>query len=107
LFFKSFDKRYKQKFRFDIKQGVPSPEMIEELLELLKKDAPDLYRVLIHDRNVHMGQRLLRLHSQHEGLILAVVGAGHVSGMEKFLKHHLMANTVTYSTTVDAPNESF
>jgi len=83
--FKSFQKKYKQKLNFNIKNGVPEEKVVTQLISLVKREVPDLYNILIDDRNKYMVKRLLKLKEKHDGYILAVVGAGHVEGMAKLL----------------------
>ena len=85
LFFKSFKKEYRNKLNFDIKKGVPDEKVIKFAMKVFKKEVPDMYKILIDDRNIHMSNRLLKLRENHSGYILAVVGAGHVDGMLEYL----------------------
>lgn len=95
LLFKSMKKEYKQKLKFDVKKGVPDEKIISELLNVVKKEVPDLYNILIEDRNKFMVKKLLKLKERHSGYILAVVGAGHVEGMYKLLEKKLPKNRDT------------
>ena len=83
-----FGKRELKKYglaHFDLRK-VPSEEMIATMVKLLRERYPNVYEVLVEDRNRVMAQNLLRLAAQHEGTILAVVGAGHVMGMREILR---------------------
>jgi len=86
LIFKSFKKEYRKKLNFDVKKGVPDDEYIEAALDILKKEVRVLYDILIHDRNKFMVEKIAKLKENHDGLILVVVGAGHVAGMEELLQ---------------------
>jgi pheromone shutdown-related protein TraB len=88
MIFKSFKKEYRELLDFDLKK-VPSDEVVYKMVRILRKEVPELYKILIHDRNIYMGNKLLKLRQNHEGYVIAVVGAGHVEGMEKYLKHKL------------------
>lgn len=91
LVFKSFKKEYKKKFKFNLKSGVPDEHIILELLEIVKKEVPLFYDILIEDRNKFMVKKLLALRDRHkDGYVLAVVGAGHVNGMYKLLDEQLI-----------------
>jgi pheromone shutdown-related protein TraB len=92
LLTKSFKKEYRQKMNFDVRKGVPSNEKIIEILSIVRKEAPAFYNILIHERNIIMSRKLLDLKKKHSGAILAVVGAGHVEGMIKYLKKELEKN---------------
>ncbi len=95
LFAKSFKKEYRDKLNFDVKKGVPDEKIISEMIGIVKKEVPDLYKILIGDRNIHMSERLLKLREEHSGYIVAVVGAGHVDGMIKILNKRLESNNNT------------
>ncbi len=91
---KNFSKEitWKEKFRFfvDILKGifskkhrisfdlskVPKKEMIVKMLEYVKERYPNLYKVLVEDRNKYMAKKLFKL-MQNYSKIVAVVGAGH------------------------------
>lgn len=90
LFLKSFKKEYRETLNFDVKKGVPSNEKINELLKIVRKEAPEFYDILIEQRNIIMSKRLLELRENHpKEAILAVVGAGHLEGMEKYIRKHI------------------
>jgi pheromone shutdown-related protein TraB len=66
---------------------VPSDKIIKKLIGLLKERYPSVHKTLIDDRNKHMVKNLKMLLAQNpEKNIVAVVGAGHLDGMEKELK---------------------
>lgn len=92
LFLKSFKKEYRNKLNFDVKKGVPNEKFIDTALDILKKEVPDMYQILIEDRNKYMANKLLELKSNHEGYILAVVGAGHIKGMEEIINKDNLNN---------------
>jgi pheromone shutdown protein TraB len=99
LIFKSFKKKYRNQFKFDINKGVPDEKILLELLNIVKKEVPIFYNILIEDRNIFMVKKILALRERHgEGYILAVVGAGHVDGMYKLLEKQIKE---TSHTTVD------
>jgi len=88
IFFKSFKKEYRNLLDFDLKK-VPEDEVVVKMIGILKKETPDLYNILIEDRNKYMVKRLFDLRAKHDGYIVAVVGAGHVEGMTKLIKKTL------------------
>lgn len=66
---------------------VPSTVLISKLIAALEQRYPNIYRVLISERNTFMAQRLLLLHQQYPSQnIIAVVGAGHIAGMRLLLE---------------------
>jgi pheromone shutdown-related protein TraB len=76
----------KEVISFDLNK-VPSEETIEKMVGLVKDRYPSIYKVLIHDRNVYMARRLIKLMNTHpEDKIVAVIGAGHQKGMLEIIK---------------------
>lgn len=108
--FKSFKKEYRELLNFDLK-SVPDDEIVEKMIYILEREVPDMYKILIDDRNKYMVDRLIELQSKHEGYIMAVVGAGHVNGMIKDLEKKmkkinvnnkkLSDNNVSFSFTLE------
>ncbi len=92
LFFRGFDKKIRKQLQFDVKSGVPDSKTISKMIKLIKIELPLLYNILIEDRNKFMVKKLLELKKNTEGNILAVVGAGHLDGMEKIIKKTLNKN---------------
>lgn len=77
----------KRKIPFDLNK-IPEQEIIEELTLEMKNNYPNVYRVLVSDRNVYMARALAKLlKANPDKKILAVVGAGHVKGMTELLKN--------------------
>jgi len=61
---------------------VPPQELIDKLVENVAKRYPSVYKALIEDRNKVMARKLIKLMSTYpDSKIVAIVGAGHVSGM--------------------------
>jgi len=78
---------------------VPSDVMIRKLIGMMKKRYPNVYRVLVHERNVYMAARLKELMIKYPGSdIVAVVGAGHVEGIQELLSEP----TVSFGYEFDA-----
>ena len=76
-----------QKIKLDLRK-VPEQKLINKLTLQVKKNYPSVYNVLIEERNIIMSARLIKL-MQENKKVLAIVGAGHVSGMEKIIKWNL------------------
>jgi len=85
---KSMSKKNRKLMKFDLNK-VPSDKVIAQMMNLIRVEVPDLYKILIDDRNHYMCKRLLKLRESHDGPILAVLGAGHVDGMRKILEARL------------------
>ena len=85
----------KKKIPFDISK-VPEDKIIEELLDQVRTRYPNLYKVLIYERNVVMANRLAALIIHYpEKKILAIVGAGHKKGMIPMIKQCLKRHRQT------------
>ena len=83
----------KQPITFDL-STVPDSEIIEKMLEEVKISYPNIYKVLIEDRNEVMAYHLKRLQRLHpDEKIVAIVGAGHKKGIEALMRE----GKITYS----------
>ncbi|MBS3176284.1 TraB/GumN family protein [Candidatus Woesearchaeota archaeon] len=68
---------FRRKVPFDLKK-VPNEKIIQELTGKVKQDYPNVYRVLVDERNAYMAEQLSTLLSRNpEKKILAIIGAGH------------------------------
>ncbi|MFT4892408.1 MAG: pheromone shutdown protein TraB [Candidatus Nanohaloarchaea archaeon] len=68
---------------FDIAQEIPEEELIEQLLFEMKFKFPEMYDVLVEQRNLHMTESLKMLENDTEGDIVAFVGAAHRKALVK------------------------
>ncbi len=74
--FKAFVLRRKE-VSIDITK-VPEKKLIKKLLRIVKKRYPNIYRILVTERNEIMARNLIRIMKHYpEQTIMAVVGAGH------------------------------
>lgn len=74
---------------FDLRT-VPDKKMIKKLTDEVKVRYPNIYKVLIDERNIVMAHRLVALSRSHpEEEIVAVMGAGHVDEVAKMIKKAL------------------
>jgi pheromone shutdown-related protein TraB len=72
---------------------VPSEELIEKVLEGTKERYPNLYRVLVHERNVYMVKKIIQMMAlENINKIVVVVGAGHRKGMTRLIEDQPSAN---------------
>ena len=70
---------------FDLTK-VPAKKVVIKMMNRLKKDYPSIYKTIVEDRNKYMVRSLIRLiRKDPEKKILAIVGAGHLEGMEELL----------------------
>ena len=65
-----------------LKEMVENPE---KFTKLLKEISPTIYEVLVDERDRFMAKRLFEL-SKGKNSLVAVVGAGHVEGIVRYLK---------------------
>ena len=99
LIFTSLNPKNTKKYQFDIKKGIPSENTLLQIFNFLKKEFPQIYNILIEDRNKFMVKKLISLRKRHNtGYILAVVGAGHLPGMYELLEKEIKED---FHTTVD------
>ena len=63
-------------------EELKNPENLDDLMEMFKDEAPSVYEVLVHERDAYLAGRLLQLPQDR---VIAVVGAGHQPGIERYL----------------------
>lgn len=74
---------------FDLRK-VPSEKLIKQLIKEVKVRYPNMYHVLVQERNEVMAQRLAKIMQDFpEKGILAVVGAGHEADILVLVKKYL------------------
>lgn len=67
-------------------ENITDQDMVSSLIEELRKASPNAAAVLIDERDAYIANNLLRLASGGNKKIIAVLGAGHKQGVEKYLK---------------------
>jgi pheromone shutdown protein TraB len=72
---------------------------IENQISLFRQRYPDLSRILIDEREQYMARRLQELHDSTSGLIVAVVGYGHMKSLARVL-HKTLQPRQSYSSTI-------
>jgi len=60
-------------------------DVISSMMEEFKEIAPSVTNVLIHERDEYIARKILE--ESKKGKVVAVVGAGHLKGIEKHLKN--------------------
>jgi pheromone shutdown-related protein TraB len=65
-------------------EELKKDEKITDVLKLLEGVSPNLFEVMVRERDAYMAKKLLELQENHENIV-AVVGAGHKKGIEEFL----------------------
>lgn len=70
---------------FDLTK-VPAQKLIDKLISELRYKFPQLFKVLLDDRNVYIANQLKHISKMHpKSEIIAVVGAGHEKDLKKLL----------------------
>ena len=88
----------REKIEFDLSK-VPSSQLIKKMMLRLKVRYPNLYKVLVQERNVVIARNLNAITKENpDKKILAVMGAGHVEDVITLMKK--MDNSVSYSYSV-------
>lgn len=90
----------KKEVDFDL-ATVPSKEIINNLVNKVKKRYPSVYNVLIKERNEIMSKKLVRLMKEKpDEHILAIVGAGHEEEIISLVKKGINKVDISYSIRV-------
>jgi pheromone shutdown-related protein TraB len=85
---------------FDLSK-VPADELIEMLTDKFKDRYPNIYNVLVKERNELMAERLSRLMDNNpDKTIVAIIGAGHKEGIMRLIKKDKKQSSITYSYNV-------
>lgn len=63
-------------------EELKNPENLDDLMEMFKDEAPSVYEVLVQERDAYLAGRLMQL---PQDKVVAVVGAGHKPGIERYL----------------------
>ncbi len=88
----------KKEIEFDL-STVPSGKIIKKLTGKVKKRYPNIYKVLVDERNDFMAEKLAELCNNYpEDKIVAIMGAGHEKEILKMVKEKLNQN-ITYTFT--------
>lgn len=79
----------KKNLPFDLR-SVPKQDLIENMLKEVHNKYPNVYRVLLTERNHYMAKKLTHILNENpEATVLAIVGAGHIKEMHKLLSKHI------------------
>lgn len=57
-------------------------ENIDNMMEMFKDEAPSVYEILVHERDAYLAGKIMQIPYDK---VIAVVGAGHKPGIEKYL----------------------
>jgi len=77
---------FSKKMKIDLNK-IPKDELVSKLMGDMKLRYPNLYRVIVEERNQIMAKNIYRIMSKNEDKkILAVIGAGHEKELLKLIK---------------------
>ncbi|MFH1977979.1 MAG: TraB domain-containing protein [Candidatus Aenigmatarchaeota archaeon] len=63
---------------------LPPKDMIDDAMSILREEFPQLYKVLLTERNIFMVKKLEDLSTKFKKIVV-VIGAGHYDGMKKLI----------------------
>jgi len=76
---------------------IPSCDLVNIVIQKIRKRYPGLYKTLIRERNEYMFHNILKICQMQPGSkVLVVVGAGHEEGLKELFDEHTksMASTI-------------
>ncbi|OWT33408.1 conjugal transfer protein TraB [Methanobrevibacter sp. 87.7] len=82
-------------------EELKQEDTIEELMEYFKEVSPEVYQVLVHERDAYLAQSILNI---PEDSVVAVVGAGHKEGINNYLDHPEEIPSYSELTSLDEKN---
>ncbi|MBU2640046.1 MAG: TraB/GumN family protein [Nanoarchaeota archaeon] len=77
----------KKRIKIDLTQ-VPEKKLIKKIIKEVKEKYPNVYKVLIQERNLFMAQQLTEVMKLNKK-VLAIVGAGHEDELIRIVKWNL------------------
>jgi pheromone shutdown-related protein TraB len=84
---------------------ITNQDIVSMLVEEFRETSPNAVKVLIDERDAYMARNLLRAASGGGKKIVAVVGAGHRAGIQKYIENPDTLPKVEYAT--EAPKKRF
>ncbi len=90
----------KKEVEFDLRT-VPDKKLIKKLINKVRKRYPNIYNVLVKERNEVMAKRLVKIMKQKpDEKILSIVGAGHEEDIISLIKKRINNVDITYSISI-------
>lgn len=72
--------------RFDL-STIPTEEIVEKMIQHMKKRYPNVYDVLVYKRNIYMAKKIMMIMQRDDiNKMVVVVGAGHRKGLKEILE---------------------
>ncbi|MDP6328422.1 MAG: TraB domain-containing protein, partial [Candidatus Thalassarchaeaceae archaeon] len=88
---------------FDLEELLEDSDLLTNMMEDVYKVAPNAGKVLIDERDEFLSGRIQQIRGK--GKILAVVGAGHLTGIQKNLKRPALETTSNLSILNEQPKK--
>jgi len=89
----------------DLEELLGNRDLLSSMMEELREFSPGAGIVLIDERDSYLAEKILSIDPDKK--ILAVVGAGHLTGLEKNLKEKLQFDKNNLSLLEEIPQKSF
>lgn len=70
--------------KFDVSE-IPDDEVIDELIGELRDEFPEIYEVLMEERNQYIAEALRKVDEENEDDVVAFLGAAHVGPVRRML----------------------
>ncbi len=88
---------------FDLEELLEDSDLLSSMMEDVYKIAPNAGQVLIDERDLFLSGRIQQIRGK--GKVLAVVGAGHISGIQENLKKPAIESTSKLSELREQPKK--
>jgi pheromone shutdown-related protein TraB len=85
--------------------SITNQDMVSMLVEEFRDTSPNAVKVLIDERDAYMANNLVKAAMGGNKKIVAVVGAGHRSGIQRYLENPKSIPRINYG--VEAPKKKF
>ena len=82
-------------------EELKNSENLDDLMEMFKDEAPSVYEVLVQERDAYLAGKLMQLPYDK---VVAVVGAGHKPGIERYLDNPETLPNLRDLEKIDAKN---
>jgi len=82
-------------------EKLKEEDVMDVVMDEFRKFSPNGANALIDERDAYLAHNLIRLKQEKEGKILAVVGAGHVQGINRYLENP--ASLPSYESLTSQP----
>jgi pheromone shutdown-related protein TraB len=88
-------------------ERITERDVVTELVMELRNFSPSAAEVLLDERDAYIAGRLIELSKKEKGKIVAVVGAGHLEGVQKFLSSPERIPPLTTLTKIEKKRVTF